>query len=186
MTVHTFTDRHRGKVTEVDGDLIAEADSRDYGRPGSEARARWNQMELYELSESGDWLLHRFAESVIYHAADTTCETNRGDRSGLDCAASELPGDAEPCWNCRPPARGRLADGDRVRYEFTRHSFTRCGTAGQVRAKLENRYERGAEGRVSTSGLSGPAEGLVRAAVLASPRFRDEYEMAVAEAERIA
>lgn len=160
----------RFRDTEIDGVLVAPKVSTR--RPGS---PRWFELELYQLA-SGKFLVHRASYSLIYHHPNTACTVKTGRQRGDPISSlDELPDDAEPCTQCRPPWPEKIADmADAgqlmpVRYEFPRHTFDECATPADVVDNLITIRNR--DGTVHTF-TSAPVEQLLEGAAR-NPAFRD-------------
>lgn len=179
MTIHTLDDPVRGRPPlEVHGELIASVTTRNPRRPDGPLPDRWNTLDLYELAESGDFLLYRQGLSVIYHAADTSCTLRNGRPSGEPCTIDDLPDDAKRCRDCRPLGTAMLADladaGQMagIRFEVPRISVNR-GNPAQIVERLESTWSRDTGTVTRVIKLSKPAAELIRLACKASPRFAE-------------
>ena len=115
-------------------------------------RLRWAELRLYkyldtnpEHDDSWDlddgfrgtygqeiWLLYTVGHSLVYHAADSSC--NRGVRSKV----SEFPAanadheDLEPCEQCSPADWETVNPDEEFRLEITWYSYTPCATGEAV------------------------------------------------------
>jgi hypothetical protein len=155
-------DRH--SATEFDGDLIAEVSTR---KPDS---TRWVEIRLYHLADEAGWLVHRVGQSLIYHQADgATCKTSTQRPSGDTATAKDLPAEAASCDRCQPPWPEDLAEDEKIRYEFPRHTIDRCETPAQVIRRLTVSHQRGS-GMRSTM-VSEPVSDLLRQAAENDPDF---------------
>lgn len=173
VPVYTLDDPVRGRPPlEVHGEQIASVSTREPGRD------RWNTLDLYELPESGDFLLYRAGLSITYHRGDTACTMRSGARSGEPCTIDDLPTDARPCRDCRPLRTDQLADladaGEHVgiRFEVPRISINR-GDPAQIVERLESTWSRDTGSAVRIIKLSKPAAELIAKAMQASSRFAD-------------
>lgn len=172
VAIHTLDDPVRGRPPlEVHGENIASVSTRNPRYLGGPLPDRWNTLALYELAESGQWLLYRQGLSVIYHRGDTSCTTRAGQQSGEPATVDDLPDDAEPCPRCRPPAPEMLADDEPVRYETPRISVNQAATPAGIVERLESTWSRDTGTAVRVIKLSKPAAELVRLACQRSPRF---------------
>lgn len=136
------------------GSLLASVSTETNRKP------QWIELELY-THEPGDeypgrYFLHVIGRSVRYHQNGSECNT------GVPTPWEELPEDAEPCPQCRPPSlplpgtpRG---EGQAVDLESDRHTLHDCETTADVVHKLA----RGGAGK-----LSAPAQRLLEIAAQA-------------------
>lgn len=178
MAIYRIEDQLHHRVQEVDGDLVAEISTQRPARQDRPASVRWNTLAVYDLTGSGRWLVHRVGWSDVYHRADTSCTTYRGDQSGHPATVEDLPDTAVPCEKCQPPYPQDLADGEPIRYEFARHGFVVADNANGVVGELIERNVRDAGTRRQSTKLSAPAEELIRECVSHSERFRRELDEA--------
>jgi hypothetical protein len=132
-THYELTDPKQG--VEFDGWLLAHVTSESPNYP------RWTTMDLYQ-STTGAYAVMTVGHTVVYHAADSTC--NSVDPIDAD----ELPEDAEPCANCRP---SRTPMG-LVKMEQPRPTLYKCRDADAVR-KAVSHFDRD-KGTVVTSVLA--------------------------------
>lgn len=119
---------HYGRVlADFDGELVAESSSDDG------ERARWIEIALYRIeADGGGWAVHRLSKSVLYHRIDTPCRTPKQARPGVPATAGDLPGDAQPCAQCRPPEPDAMDPAYAVRREVPRHNVHFLDTEQQV------------------------------------------------------
>lgn len=119
---------------------------------------RWLELELYRIDtgeKTGQYLLHRVGQSVVFHRPDTC-------GYGMATAWSNVPDDAEPCATCQPVEpflqgiHGRGADpGYEVWMESPWHKIILCPEPPDLeRALLVKRKD-------GTQFLSTPATNLL-------------------------
>lgn len=117
-------------VVEFHGILLSEV-STETDRP------RWLEIELYKITDGTDrYVLHLNGRSVLYHSNESDCNT------GLPTLASQLPGDAEPCFKCCPPRLNRLDVDSVVDLESDRHTVHVCADAQEVVDQLKLPYRK--------------------------------------------
>jgi hypothetical protein len=163
-----------------------------YGVPLAEVstetprRPRWIEMELYRDWTARDdegrplqpvgpaeaaqgYVLHVTGRSVVYHVHESgSCKT------GIPVPARRLPGDAEPCEVCRPPALAALADGDLVDTEEDRHAAHLCPDTDTVLTRLRDPRS---PARTGPEWLSAPAQRLLQLAAAADEGIADATEV---------
>lgn len=149
-------DRH--SVTEFEGTLTAEVSTRV--RDGKSS-SRWVEIRLYRMDDG--WLLHRIGKSLVYHSEDSECKTATRRPSGDVATRADLPRNAVSCDRCRPPWPEDLEDGEKIRYEFARHTIDRCDDPAQVVRRLTSMRQR-RSGMRSTMVSEPVAELLAQAA----------------------
>lgn len=158
MPLIRIEDRHQD--TEFDGTRIA-------GPVTSGNQPRWLSMTIYKAA-SGGYILHRVGMSVVYHEAETSCQTILGQKSGSPATIVDLPDEALPCERCSPPYPADLGDTEQVRFEFPRHTIDKCADARGVVEKLTTINPRGGQ---KTIRISEPVGSLLAEAAAADPEF---------------
>lgn len=162
MAEIVVSDRRRAPQ-RFSGELATEPVSTQ--NPGS---LRWAEFRVYRLDEGG-WMLHRVGMSLVYHQARTVCRTASGKMPGDPAKLADLPDEATPCGDCRPPYPLDLGDDEPVRFEFPRHSLNRCATAEAVVDSLTRFRERGTG--IWTVKVSEPVAELLDKLAAAEPAF---------------
>lgn len=117
---------------------------------------RWIELDLYEIEDgprTGQFVLHRVGCSVIYHRADSECNTGSPMRLG------DLDEDAEPCPTCRPPLPGSADENTTIQREDDMVTTRVCADGQEVVSHL----------RFPSGGYSKPAQRLLTLAKAASP-----------------
>lgn len=152
--------------TQFEGTRIAgeSARSADPERPS----VRWAELEVYKL-DSGDYLIHRIGMSRVYHQPDTECSTASGQPSGDPATRADIPDDAVSCDRCLPPWPEDLKPGEKIRFEFPRHTIDRCEDPAGVIERLTNMRNRKSGTR--TSVISVPVQALLVQCMANDPEF---------------
>lgn len=156
--IKTVTIFDNGVRRTWDGELIAQT--------RSNGPLRWAEFYLYVLP-AGGFVVHRVGASRVYHTKDTRCVLSSGGQMGEPSSLDELPDDAEPCWNCKPPSPLLLPDGAVVRFEQKRHTVRECEDPEDVVKTLIS-YR---EGNRRVTRMSGPVRELLRQAARSVPEF---------------
>jgi hypothetical protein len=132
---------------------------------------RWAELELYKLDGDEGWLVHSVGRSLVYHRADTLCRTKRKVPPGEIVKPSDLPANAEPCYNCEPAYPERLERGEQIRWEIPNHKVSRFRTPRQV-VKYLTTYRDGPSG-IKVTRPSAPVKELVAQAIIKCPEFAE-------------
>lgn len=143
----------------INGTEIASVSSK-FGAPGQDRRKqrlRWSVNKVWHL-DNGQYAVLQGSYSIIYHTDPTTCRTFGGNFSGQPFPVSELPEDAEPCFQCDAPWQDELTADTRIRYEVPRQSMDICDTPEEVIAIL-TQHRRHAGSRAT--GVSQPVRDLL-------------------------
>lgn len=132
---------------------------------------RWMELRLYRLDPGSDghYLAWRNGRSLIYHTGTTRCRTVSGRKPGRLAGKGDLPDDAEPCPDCDPAWPEELADTDRIRYEFDRHTIDRTDTAPEMVKALTQFRERQTGNWVTR--VSEPVAEVLEQAAANDPEF---------------
>jgi hypothetical protein len=125
----------------------------DYEDNDSGSRPRWAVLHLYEIFDTnpehndslpdGDpfrgmygktmYLIYTVGHSVIYHSADTPCNTGvRVAVKDIETESQEHPDDLEPCPRCQPGNWRDMAPGDQIQLETTWFKWKACRTPEDV------------------------------------------------------
>lgn len=160
----------------IDGEQIAVVNSRwgSQDEPRRTPRPRWGEYFIWKL-DSGRYGLYRASFSVIYHTEHTSCRMNgpggrgTGGQMGKPATVEDLPDDAEPCPDCRPPYPDELGDKEPIRFEFPRQGLVVIRTPEEVIDTL-GRFRRQTGEEVFE--LSGPSQELIRQCRDNDPAFR--------------
>jgi hypothetical protein len=140
VPVVTIVDPHTRRRRDLEGTVIAAADTRGRDQP------RWNELKIWKVPRDGGgpprWVYTKAGMSVVYHRADTPCETASGYKSGHPATVDDLPDDAEPCWKCSPPYPESLRDGEEVRFEKPRLTSVQLDTPAEVIAEATTKVDR--------------------------------------------
>jgi hypothetical protein len=132
-----------------------------FGTSERDDSLKWAEIEIYRQGEGG-YMVHRLGYSLVYHRADTWCRTAAGSQPGHPATVDDLPDEASPCRDCKPPAPQRLADDEAIRYEYPRHTFDSCKDAREVVASLT--VVRHRDGTPPSIRFSGPVQAALREA----------------------
>jgi hypothetical protein len=164
QAVITISDKGMTAPVEIHGRLIGR------GTSERDESVKWAVVEIYRLDEGG-YLAHRAGYSLSYHRGDTWCRTRAGSRPGADATVDDLPDEAVPCPDCRPPEPRELGDEEKIRYEFPRHTFDSCKNAAEVVEHLTVIRHR--DGRAPSVRFSGPVRAALGQAMSEDSAFRD-------------
>lgn len=149
------------------GELIAEADTK--GRPPR----RWVEIRLYALDD-GKFMVHRIGQSMVYHQADTDCQTSTRRQSGDPAKTEDLPDGAQSCDRCEPPYPDELEPGEAIRLEWPRHTIDVVDTPDEVIRRLTTMRQR--RGRMNSRIISEPVRDLLTEAARNDERFAEAMD----------
>lgn len=160
----TYIVRGQVKPIRFRGTLLAEESTE------TENSLRWLELQVYKIDEgdkTGQYLLHRTGQSVVFH---------RPDACGYGTATDwdKVPEDAEPCTVCQPEEpflnAGELYE---VWLESPRHKIIICPEVRDLERALLVKKKDGSQF------LSSPAANLLAKAQKADLSIRAYFNQAV-------
>lgn len=157
----------KGQVKPVrfTGTLLAEETTE------TSSSLRWLELELYRVDEgqkSGQYLLHRVGQSVVFHKPDTC-------GYGVPTSWSSVPDDAEPCSVCQPlePFLSETGAQYEVWMESPRHKIIVCASPADLERALLMKRKDGSQF------MSTPASNLLAKAEVNDSGIREYFSSAV-------
>lgn len=152
-------------ITEFTGRPLAAVSTRT-GKQG-----RWTQLVLY-WHRDDRYVYVKSGKSVVYHKADSRCNTGR------HITVSDLYAQSEPeywddltrCHVCRPAELDDLEDDDVISVETDRNAVIACADVPDLLDNLQ--WQDHHTPRVPGQTLSSPAERLLKMAAEKDPDIR--------------
>lgn len=184
-----FTVRHVLESHQITGTLIASTSTEE------DWKDRWTEIYLYRVDpggaptvmsprtrtpalRDGGYLSHVIGQSLRAH---TLVVRSRFCKGGVPTEISKLPGEAQPCPECRPvfPFISASTFAEDVPDELARVRKARDGIAGQVRMEVTRHHIHTAEqaeemiaGLTEGARATAPGEDVIRIAAGNDPDIR--------------